>query len=203
MTSSSLYQGMERRKYTVLPYAGRERRTSVQSRSVVAEEQTLVRRAMGRDRAAFARLYDRFVDKIFRYVHFRVADRALAEELTAQVFVQAWKTMTNYPQPSYGFPIWLYRIAHKTVQSHLQTQRAAQRPEPEAAGQGSALIDALPEALDQLTEEQQQIMVLRFLEGYDAEQVAQLLDKPLEEVRTAQYQALSRLSRIVRKGAAQ
>src|SRR5262245_49093284 len=73
----------------------------------------LVNRAISsRDAAAFGELYDRFVDRVYRYLYVRSTNRAEAEDLTEQVFLKAWEAIGRYRWRGRPFVAWLYRLAH-------------------------------------------------------------------------------------------
>src|SRR5438105_3700139 len=79
-----------------------------------AEEAELVRLA-GRDPDAFARLYDRFVQKVYRYAYRRVRSHADAEDITAQVFRRALEGIAGYDERGAPFGAWLFRIARNLL----------------------------------------------------------------------------------------
>src|SRR6266481_3206633 len=91
----------------------------------VIDELELVRRSQTGDRAAFARLYDAYVERIYRYVYFRVADDQLAEDITSTVFLKGWEKLDSYQVGSSPFIAWLYRVAHNTVIDHYRTKKVS------------------------------------------------------------------------------
>ena len=75
----------------------------------------LVARAVARDQAAFAELYDLYVAHVYRYTFYRTAKRADAEDLTEQVFLQAWAAIDRFRWRGKPFLAWLYTVAHNAV----------------------------------------------------------------------------------------
>ncbi len=209
MNGTALYTGEERRTRTGA-LQGRERRTL--GGFSVDEERLLVRRATRHDREAFAQLYDRFVDKIFKYIYYKVGTRAEAEDLTAQVFMKAWQAIGHYRWMDRPFAAWLYRIAHNSVVDYFRTRRDVSSLEemPYLEQENVATLDELTQqrmtadvlrrAISRLTQDQQRVIILRFIEGYSTEQVALILSKQPGAVRTLQHRALAGLSNIFRKG---
>ncbi len=198
--SYSGYSGIERRRRRVLPYFGGERRTSV-ANSHVLNEAFLLQRAAAGDREAFVRLYDRFVDQVFRYTYYNVGQRAVAEQLTARVFMSAWREIQQNASAKLSFSTWLYRLAHDVIADY----RAV--PTPPSPG-GDTREEPKPllqkgtaGALAQLPDEQRLVLILRFVVGQDTEQVAEILGKQPATIRTLQHRALSGLGAILRKGA--
>jgi RNA polymerase sigma-70 factor (ECF subfamily) len=167
----------------------------------------LVGRAVARDQAAFAELYDLHLDSVYRYVYYRTANRTDAEDLTEQVFLQAWTVIERFRWQGKPFLAWLYTVAHNVVvdwrrratPSHslddgdnpieLESTRAAQAM--------SQWIDAdlLANAIKRLTPEQQQVIILKFLDGFDTARIAQIMDKREGTIRALQFRALQSLRR--------
>ena len=167
----------------------------------------LVERSQKRDQAAFAALYDQFLGPVYRYVLYRVGNRADAEDLSEQVFLQAWASIERFRWQSKPFLAWLYVLAHNLVIDWHRRARPAQSlddddypldPEnPSATRAMSQWLDAdlLAAAIDRLTPEQQQVINLKFIEGFDTAQVARLMAKRSGTIRALQLRALQSLRR--------
>jgi RNA polymerase sigma-70 factor, ECF subfamily len=167
----------------------------------------LVERSKKRDQAAFAGLYDQFLGPVYRYVLYRVGNRADAEDLSEQVFLQAWAAIERFHWQSKPFLAWLYALAHNLVVDWRRHAKPAQSldddeypldPEnPSAARALTRWLDAelLAVAIDRLTPEQQQVITLKFIEGFDTAQVARLMDKRAGTIRALQLRALQSLRR--------
>src|SRR5918911_602212 len=76
-----------------------------------------------RDPAAFGELYDRFVERVYRYLYLRTGRQAEAEDLTEQVFLKAWEAIGRYRWQGRPFLAWLYRLAHNTHIDHVRTRK--------------------------------------------------------------------------------
>ncbi len=191
MNSSTYYSGAERRIHSSLAYPGRERRLT-KSETAVEDEQALVRRAKSHDRDAFALLYDRYVNRIFRYVYYRIGGVSSAEEVTERVFTTALETIAACPGDRRSFGDWLYHLARQATfefkRSHAEEAKAA----PDSAEQAAALI----EALDRLADDEREIVILRFVDHMSVVQAAKIVDKSPEAVVALQYRALSRLGAV-------
>ena len=174
------------------------------------DEATLVARSIDGDADAFGALYERHLDAIFRYVYYRVGDTSEAEDLTEQVFLRAWEAIPKFRLRSAPFASWLYRIAHNAVVDFHRRRRwvvpmppsetAELRSErPSSVQQVIAAEDAacLAAAIGQLSEEQQQVVVLRFVEGLAHADVARVLGKSPGACRVIQHRALAALSRML------
>jgi RNA polymerase sigma-70 factor, ECF subfamily len=165
------------------------------------DEQVLVEGAMRRDRQAFGKLYDRYVDPIYRYVYHKTGQRAdEAEDLTAQVFLKAWEAMGKYKWEGYPFSSFLYRIAHNMVIDYYRTFHetfelnvAVTRSggtDPHEAAEKTLVSEEVREALTHLRPLQRRVIVLRFLEGYDCVEIGRMLGKEPDAIRALQHRAL-------------
>ena len=161
------------------------------------------------DSLAFGELYDRFIERVYRYLYFRTGNHPEAEDLTEQVFLKAWEAIGRYRWQGRPFLAWLYRLAHNAYIDHVRSQRPTtsltsdQRPievpSPAAAVELARALDAdvLADALNQLTIEQQQVIVMKFIEGLDNEQIAQTMHKREGAIRALQMRALISLRRVL------
>ncbi|MCA0454422.1 MAG: sigma-70 family RNA polymerase sigma factor [Chloroflexi bacterium] len=176
-------------------------------------EQRLLQRLRLGDTEAFAGLYRANAQAVYRYIAFRVNDARLAEDLTGDVFIRAFKSIGSYQDQGKPFIAWLYRIAHARVVDHYRQQdrRPASTPlddEPlEASGDMDANLlqrqasNVLREAISDLTDEQQQVIILRFIEGQRIEMVAQQMGKNANAIKALQHRALHALAvRLERAG---
>jgi len=171
------------------------------------DERQLVEQAKSGDTEAFAQLYDASMARVYRYVFFRVSDQQTAEDLTSQVFLKAWEKLDSY-RPKGPFLSWLYAIARNTVIDHYRTQK--QTVSLEDAGPLVADIDGLEDvmefhfemksvqaAMQQLTGEQQEVLILRFIADYDTDEIARRMDKSQGAVRALQMRALQALAKVI------
>jgi len=166
----------------------------------------LVKSAQGGDVSAVGELYDRHHESIFRYVLVRVQDRALAEDLTGEVFARMVASLPSYHLRGSPFRAWLYRIAHSRVVDHYRQQRrrpsvsldyAQSLSDPE--GNPAATVDLkltlerVQGALAGLEPSQRDVVVLRFLLGLSLQEVAQALGKTVAAVKSLQHRGLAAL----------
>jgi RNA polymerase sigma-70 factor (ECF subfamily) len=173
-------------------------------------ETTLVEHAVAGDGDAFGELYLLHLDTIYRYVYYRVGDASDAEDLTEQVFLKAWESLSGYKQRGNPFASWLYRIAHNTTVDHYRRQKpTVPMPSPEEVDlpgeQPSSLeqiikaeeASALATAITQLPEAQQQVIILRFIEGLKHAEVARIIGKSEGACRVIQHRALVALNQLL------
>lgn len=171
-------------------------------------ESQLVRRAVQRDHDAFTQLYDAYATKIYRYIYCRVGSRAETEDLCGQVFLRAWEAIERYTWRGYPFSSWLYRVAHNLVVDHYRGKQDCTSldhtaaveetgPDADVILQRALVSEDLRRAIRQLTEEQQQVIILKFVGGYSNEEVARMLRKKNGAIRALQYRALRSLQQIL------
>jgi len=171
---------------------------------------TLVDRVVAsRDSHAFGELYDRFIERVYRYLYFRTGSHPEAEDLTEQVFLKAWEAIGRYRWQGRPFLAWLYRLAHNAHIDHVRGQKPTASLNNDAhpievASQSAAVelsrtldADVLASALCELTFEQQQVIVMKFIEGLDNEQIAQTMEKREGAIRALQMRALMSLRRVL------
>src|SRR5437016_2363113 len=176
---------------------------------MIRNEAELVERASQHDQAAFADLYNTYVEKIYKYVYYKVGNAADAEDLCEQVFLKAWEAIGRFKWCGYPFSSWLYKLAHNLVVDHYRTKRdpmplndllytPLEPADPENALHATVEAEEMTQALAQLTEEQRQVINLKFVEGYSNLEIAELMNKKEGAIRALQYRALRSLQCILR-----
>jgi RNA polymerase sigma-70 factor (ECF subfamily) len=172
-------------------------------------EAALVEKVLAGEADAFGELYLLHLDAIYRYVYFRVGDARDAEDLTEQVFLKAWEALPGYRPCGHPFKSWLYRIAHNVIVDHHRRQSTGAIPIPDGldyeSKQPTTLeqvieaeeASALAKAIAQLPEEQQQVIILRFIEGLSHDEVACIIHKSAEACRVMQHRTLVALNRLL------
>jgi RNA polymerase sigma-70 factor, ECF subfamily len=140
-------------------------------------------------------IYDSYAPRIFRYLYHRLGDQSLAEDLTSEVFVR----FLNARVAPDNLAAFLYRIAHNLIVDYLRQHSPAQSLSEEIPSEHSdpaqlAEIEMerarLRRAINRLTPEQQQVIVLKFLEGLSNDEIARVIDKPVGAVKALQHRGL-------------
>lgn len=175
-------------------------------------DRELIARAQRYEADAVSELYRRYADPIYRFLVYRVSDAAVAEDLLGDVFVSALERLPTYQDLGRPFEAWLYSIAHNKVVDFYRRQRV-RKVAPLSDGLAAEPIDEphtvvarrdeLREAwgaVTQLTDEQQQVVALRFLSGYSIAEVAAQLGKSEGAIKQLQNRALAALRRILGDG---
>ena len=175
------------------------------------EDAALARRAGSGEAEAFGVLYDRYVDAVYRYVFYRVRNEAEAEDVTSDVFMRALRAIPKY-EPRQAFLAWLYRIARNAVIDRSRRQGARQQVSfedalahpnadqvvnPDAGLLAGSDASVVRVAMQQLTPLQQEILVLRYVEGYDTRTISKLVGKRDGTIRGIEFRALSALRALI------
>ncbi len=154
-----------------------------------------------REPGAWSQLFERDYPIIFRSVLSRVGERALAEDIASQVFIEAIEGIGRYRERGRPITAWLLTIArHRSFDWFRKVRREVGTViEPTTEGPEATLTVAL-DALVHLTEDQREVIQLRFVEGYHLEEVAQLTGRTAGAVKSLQHRALARLKKIIDDG---
>ena len=170
----------------------------------------LVRLAQDGDGEAFGQLYDRYVDTVFRFVYFRVNDRALAEDFTSETFLRALRRIGTITYQGRDIGAWFITIARNIVLDHLKSARhrleltTADTVEGKEHAQSteSAVLDVLQSerlmaAVRQLGDEQRECVMLRFVHGLSVSETAQVMGKNDGAIKALQHRAVRKLADLV------
>jgi RNA polymerase sigma-70 factor (ECF subfamily) len=169
-----------------------------------ADEVELIQRAKTYDPDALGVIYERYYQGIYRYVYYRVSDTALAEDLTGDIFLKMLNGIESYSIQGVPFSAWLYRIARNRIIDHLRRQpEKADVSLEEArvdaiAGNDTAIDNALQrdellKAVKVLTDEQRQVIILKFIDDLDNATIGRILGKTEGAVKSLQHRALDTL----------
>jgi RNA polymerase sigma-70 factor, ECF subfamily len=173
------------------------------------EIRRLVERAQAGDRAALEELYLIHFDRIYSYLHMTVGNRHDAEDLTTQTFLRMLESIGRFRFQAAPFSAWLFRIAHNLSMDHFRANRRWQPEEdvPEAPGseERSAEDEAFQsigrqsmlDLIDSLSQEQQQVLTLKFVFGFSNGEAATILEKSEGAIKSLQHRALVSLQKHV------
>jgi RNA polymerase sigma-70 factor (ECF subfamily) len=173
----------------------------------------LVRRAQAGDPEGFGGLYDRYVDVVFRFLYHRVGDRATAEDFTSETFVRALRRIDSLSFQGRDVGAWLVTIARNIVLDHVKSSRyrlevttADMRDADQATdGPEEAVLQRLTTTelmagVAQLSEDQQECLSLRFLQGLSVAETAAAMGKKEGAVKALQHRAVRRLASLLPDG---
>ena len=178
----------------------------------ILREWELVQRAQALEDSALASLYSTFYPRIYSYAFLHLGDVQTAEDLTSEVMLKVMESIKKYRFKGLPFSAWVFRIArNKLIDLHRRRKRRGEidLTQPLATMQASPQVMAeraldrgqIQLALKHLTEEQRQVIVLKFVEGFDNASVARVLGRSEGAIKSLQHRALNSLRRIMSGGA--
>jgi RNA polymerase sigma-70 factor (ECF subfamily) len=163
------------------------------------------------DPKAFGELYERYIKKIYTYIYYRVGNYADAEDLTSRVFQKAFIHLPGYEHQGLPFSAWLYRIAHNMVANWYRDQsrrkivsldeatRHSAEEEPGSAMERKADREMLLKIIRQLSDDKQQVLILKFAEGYSNTEIGAILGKSEGAVKSLYHRTLLQLKEAAGK----
>ncbi len=180
----------------------------------LSDEKELLRQARELDETALATVFDRYYQPLYRYIYHHVGgDIATAEDLTAEVFRRFLEQVKEQRGPKEYLKAWLYRVAHNLVID--EARRSARRPqqalneELEAGGldvageaHNAILHEQARAALSHLTVRQREVVILKFLEGLENDEIARILQLSVGAVKALQHRGLQAMRQhLIQTGA--
>ena len=172
----------------------------------------LLERAKKLDRQALAEIHDLYYPQVYRYVHYRLDNEQVVEDISAEVFLRLLDHLHQHKGEIHDLRAWLLGTAAHLVSDHLRQRYRKPLEDLEN-------YDALPasddpqrtvehndnhrevrEAIQQLTREQQHVLALRFSQGLSVEETAQMMNKTAGAIKVLQFRALATLRKLLRIG---
>ncbi len=171
-------------------------------------EQELLTGARAWDQVLLGQIYDYYSPGIYRYAMRLLGDQNLAEDCVAETFTRFLSALQAGKGPKQYLMAYLYRIAHNWISDHYRRngrkplelddpQRFSEQAQPKSTALDLSEQQQLRNALLSLTPAQMQVISLRFLEGWENDQVAAALRKPVTAVKALQYRGLRRLRQLL------
>jgi RNA polymerase sigma-70 factor, ECF subfamily len=173
----------------------------------------LVELARGGDTEAFGQLYDHYHVSVYRFVYYRVGSTALAEDLTSETFFRALRSMGSFRWQGKDFGAWLMTIARNLTTDHFKagrtrleyaTEDMSPHDEPTEGPESSVLAsitnETLLAALTELPHEQQECLIMRFLQGLSIAETAKVLGRSDGAVKQLQLRGVRNLAKLLPEG---
>ena len=169
----------------------------------------LIRLARKFDPQALGQIYDHFSPGLYRYAMRLLDDQKLAEDCIAETFTRFLEALKSRHGPNQYLQAYLYRTARNWISDYyrrkpgkeedLQDDLREEQPDSEENSDAKHLQELLRKALHQLTPDQQQVIMLKYMEDWQNEEIAKSLNKPVGAVKSLNHRALVRLKRILDK----
>ena len=175
------------------------------------DDALLIEKAQNGDSDAFGELYERYATSIFRFVYSQTAHRLDAEDITADVFLRAWRALPRYQDQGFSFAPFLFRIARNVLIDSRRKRRLTQdisedemmnipdktAYEPRVLLSAKTQHNDLVRILVQLREDYRTVLILRFFNDLSPEEIAQVMGRSVGAVRVLQHRALSSLRKLI------
>jgi len=170
----------------------------------------LVKKAQAGNTEAFADIYDKFVDKIYKYLFFKVGKEE-ALDLTETVFLKAWEYITHYRfKPGSGFSSWIFRIAHNLAVDYFKRKKESlplnidvpdskQDNDPRYLMEQKLSEQKLKSALNLLKKNYREVLTLSYLNDMNNIEIAEIMGKNEVGLRVLKHRALKELKRVLKE----
>jgi RNA polymerase sigma-70 factor, ECF subfamily len=163
------------------------------------------------DTGAFGRLYDLYADRIYRHIYYRTGNPDDAKDLMQEVFTRAWQALPRYKKSKTPFLGWLFTIAHNRIIDYYRAKKdyayltdeiiiPDQAPGPEKLAETQFTQRAVRKAILQLPGDQQQVVIMSFIEGFEYHEIAAALNKSEGNIRVMMHRALRKMREIMGSG---
>jgi RNA polymerase sigma-70 factor (ECF subfamily) len=187
--------------------------SSAEDAAVATRLIALVELARSGDKEAFGQLYDHYQPSVYRFLYYRVGSMTLAEDLTAETFFRALRSMHSFRWQGKDFGAWLMTIARNLTADHFKAGRTRleQTTEdmqtldstsegPEIEVLSSLTNEALLRALGELPTEQRECLIMRFLQGLSIAETAEILGRSSGAVKQLQLRGVRNLAKLIPAG---
>ena len=175
---------------------------------VTVDVDSLINGAISGDADDFGRLYDLYVDRVYRHIYYRVGNTADTEDLTQQVFLKAWKAIGRYRKGTSPFLAWIMKISHNLIidyyrlkkdVAYLDDEWAFEDTDssPERLAEEHVTQQQLRKVILQLPYDQQQVILMSFIEGFTYAEIASALEKREGTIRVILHRALKKMKQIM------
>ncbi len=155
-----------------------------------------------------AGLFENHYDRIARYIYTRIGDKTEAEDLASEVFLKALESLKSYQDRGVPMQAWLYKIAHNLIIDRfrkaskykvlpIEEVEIKDESDPVSTAEINIEMERVKAAMQNLTEQQREVIQLRFFSELTSQEVSQVLDKSDGAVREMQRAALERLRKLL------
>lgn len=180
-------------------------------RNLVVAEWEIVRRAQGFDEDALKSLYESYYPKIYGYAFLQMGDVQAAEDLASDVMLKMIESIKSYQFKGLPFGAWVFRIArNRLIDLHRRRKRrgevdlsetlAGTLASPLSMAERALERGQLQVAMKHLTDEQRQVIVLKFIQGFDNRSIGRIMGRSEGAIKSLQHRALHALRRVLYQG---
>ena len=174
----------------------------------IEEKLWLLKVRTKKDQEAFGSLYDAYIEKIYRFVYFKVGSKEEAEDIASEVFLRAWGYLIENGKEVKSFAGFIFRVARNQVIDFYRAKGKRQEffldPEMEIGKEDASFkqaeanqeLEKLLFTLKQLKQEYQEIVLLRYVEEMSIAEIAEILGKSSLNIRVTLHRAGKKLKEL-------
>ncbi len=173
---------------------------------------------MNKLKKEFGRIYDKYIEKIYRFVFLKTGSQEIAQDLTSDTFLRGWKAFQRTQDPKNNYQIentqaFLYQIARNLIADHYKEKGKVKIVSIENRAITDLSVDlekkailssdmnTIRLALNNLNEDYQNVIIWRYLDGFSTAEVAQIMNKSEQATRVLLHRALKALKNQVSRSA--
>jgi len=186
--------------------------TSYKMKNNFLKERLLLFKAKNKDPEAFAKVYDLYLDRIYRFVFFKISNIEEAQDITSEVFLKTWQYIIDGNNEVKNLNAFFYKIARNLVIDHYRksSKKNVSLEDIKMLEQEKAGIEDLPKKvqvileiekvqarLNDLKDEYREAIILRYIEGLSISEIAEIVEKKKGAVRVILYRALNTLREML------
>ncbi len=172
---------------------------------ITEEDKTLLHKAASFDEAALAEIYDRYENPLYRYAMRLLGNRQLAEDCISDTFLRFLRSLRNGSIPGENLQAYLYRISHNWIVDHYRREHITEEIQesyfsdehesPENQVIANLESERIRAAILSLTPEQQQVIMLKYFDGWPNEEIALVIEKSVGAVKALAHRSLRMLKK--------
>lgn len=174
----------------------------------MTSEKQLLKNARAFDQQTLSEIYDQYSPKLYRYAIRLLGDESLAEDCVGETFSRFLNALQQGGGPKEHLQAYLFRIAHNWITDQYRQQapipleqddpiESNGQLDPQAIADDIFLRDRIRTALREITPEQRQVVILKFIEGWSNVEVAKAVGRPVGAVKSLQHRGLAALRRLL------
>ena len=164
-----------------------------------------------KDPKAFEVLYKKYFKEIFRFVHKKIQDDQETADLVSKVFIKSFKGISDFQYKGIPYSAWLYRVAINETNQYFRKSKTRHvviddqmsdsiASEGEMMEERQALLDELPDFINQLDPKELELIELRFYENMSFKQIGEIMDITETNSRVKTYRVLQKLKGLISNG---
>lgn len=172
------------------------------------EVDELVKKSKAGDSTSFGKIYDLLLDRVYRFVYFRIGNKEETEDLTQVIFFKIWQNLVKYQQrDGVPFEAWVFRIARNQLADYYRVKKITipideieiedTKPSPEQIADNVLNKDRVLKGLKKLNDSYREIIIMKFIEDLSNKEISKILKKQESYVRVLQNRALKALRKVI------